>query len=712
MLKRLYTVVALFVVCFSCYGGIILTDSNDHMLAGEALSILQAPRELSFREVLHSPYFKPSRSDVPNFGLSEHSIWLKFEIANRSCTDHFILQIAYPELDEVELFIPGQNGSYTATLIGKSQLFNKRKYKTPDYLFDLKIPRDKTEIYFLRVKSDKQIFLPLYISRVPAQFVQSGTANMLSGIYIGIVLIMLFYNLFVYFSVQDRSYLYYVIYIFFVGLTQVGLKGYNYQYLWPEMPDFESRSVILFASVSGIAALLFTNHYLEVGKNFRKIRPVLWLCIFLFAISFIPTLSGNIQAGFKVMQSATSITSIVIFVTALTIMLKGYQPAKFFFSAWSVLLSGAIIFLLKDYQILPYNTFTSYSMQLASAIEMSLLSFGLADRINILKRQNERSQAEALRVAKENERIIREQNIILEQKVNERTLELKESNEELNVTLENLKQAQSQLVESEKMASLGQLTAGIAHEINNPINFVTSNVTPLKRDVDILLDVVNDIEQVALSESDLPEKKKQIEDLKEENDFDYLKTEIAHLLKGIHEGASRTAEIVKGLRIFSRVDEDDLKLADVTAGIDSTLVVINNLLTNKIKIIKEFEDLPMIECYPGKLNQVFLNILSNAVHAINKKFGDKPEGIITIKTYHNNDYVFIKIDDNGTGMDETVRRKIFDPFFTTKEVGEGTGLGMSIAYNTVHKHKGEIHVSSVPGEGTEFIIQLPITHKI
>ncbi len=708
MHRRLLITVLLFSGCFFCRGEIIITNTTGRVLAGTNLLSLHSDKEISFAEVLHSQDFVSVGPGVPNFGVREHSIWLKFSVTNKSTANHLILQVAYPELDRIELYSPGKNGVYKSLQLGKAKLFNIRKYKTPDYLFDLNIPLNKTETYFLRVKSDKQIFLPVYISKPDVQFQQSGTDNMLSGIYIGIVLIMLFYNLFVYFSVQDKSYLYYVIYIFFVGLTQIGLKGYSFQYLWPNLPEFESKSIVLFASISGIAAMLFTSTYLEVKKNFRKARPAFWFCVVLFIISCIPALSGNIQTGFKLMQSATSLTSIVIFVISLTIMLRGYQPAKFFFSAWSVLLTGAIIFLLKDYQVLPYNTFTSYSMQIASAIEMSLLSFGLANRINILKKEKEMSQAEALEAARENARIIREQNVVLEQKVSERTLELKVSNEELNTTLEDLKQAQSQLVESEKMASLGQLTAGIAHEINNPINFVTSNVTPLKRDVELLFDVIASLENVALSDSQIPEKQKQIAGFKEETDFDYLKIEISNLLKGIYEGASRTSEIVKGLRIFSRVDEDDLKKADVNAGIESTLVIINNLLNNRIKVIKELDRLPLIECYPGKLNQVFLNILANAVHAINKKFGDKTGGELKISSYSKEDFIFIKISDNGIGMDENAKKKVFDPFFTTKDAGEGTGLGMSIAFNTINKHKGHIHLSSVPGEGTEFILQLPV----
>ncbi|MFA6944858.1 MAG: ATP-binding protein, partial [Pedobacter sp.] len=401
-------------------------------------------------------------------------------------------------------------------------------------------------------------------------------------------------------------------------------------------------------------------------------------------------------------------TVLITFTVTISLSLKGYRPAKLFLLAFSMFFTGLLLFVLRNLGIVPYNDFSNYTKEGGIALDVVLLAFALADKINTFKREKEKSQEETLMALKENERIIREQNVILETKVEERTQELSQANTELSQTLIDLKEAEGQLVEAEKMASLGQLTAGIAHEINNPINFVTSNITPLNRDVDILIDLIQEMEIIGLSDLSAEEKKKKIEEQKEELDYDYLKLEISQLLKGIHEGASRTSEIVKGLRVFSRLDEDDLKKADMNNGLDSTLIIVNNLLSNKIKLEKVYSDIPLIDCYPGKLNQVFLNIISNAIYAINKKFGDEQGGILKISTSSNEKSVFIKIEDNGIGMDEVTKKKIFEPFFTTKDVGEGTGLGMSIAYNTIRRHQGEIQVNSTPGLGTEFILELPI----
>jgi hypothetical protein len=403
------------------------------------------------------------------------------------------------------------------------------------------------------------------------------------------------------------------------------------------------------------------------------------------------------------------ILAAVGYTVAIRISRMGYRPAKFFLIAFSIFIAGVFVFVLRNVNVLPYNLFTYYAMPLGSALEVVLLSIALADKINLFRKEKEESQAQALLALQENERIVREQNVMLEKKVGERTHELKVSNNELNKAMKELKEAESQLVESEKMASLGQLTAGIAHEINNPINFVTSNVKPLNRDVKILLETVDIMENMLLEKA--PEQHKMALKYKEEIDYDYLKLEIGQLLDGISDGASRTAEIVKGLRIFSRLDEDDLKKADINEGMDSTLIITNNMLNNHISIQKKYGNLPLIECYPGKLNQVFLNIISNGIYAIQKKFGDSDGGVLSITTYHDQTHVYIKIADNGTGMDEPTKKRLFEPFFTTKDVGEGTGLGLSIAYNTINKHNGQILIESQLGTGTEFIIKLPLVQQ-
>ncbi len=266
---------------------------------------------------------------------------------------------------------------------------------------------------------------------------------------------------------------------------------------------------------------------------------------------------------------------------------------------------------------------------------------------------------------------------------------------------DELKSAQMKLVESEKMASLGVLTAGVAHEINNPVNFISAGIETLASsyaDIKALLEQYMKLTPESANKEHWPE----ILRLKNELEPEEALPEIEHLLNSVKTGAKRTAEIVKGLKNFTRLDENDMKKASLEEGINNTLVILNNQLKNRIEVIKEFGGMPEIMCFPGQLNQVFMNILHNAAQAIDKK------GTITIKTSSDSKKLKISIKDDGAGMPENVRAHIFEPFYTTKEVGKGTGLGLSIAYGIIEKHKGNIEVISEVGKGTEFIITLPI----
>jgi signal transduction histidine kinase len=641
--------------------------------------------------------------------LSSSAFWLRFTIENKSQTENLLLNLEYPILDECSFYYPVK-GKYKAERLSDTNSFKARKYRHQDFLFDIQIPKDSTATFYLKVKSNEEMVLPLVLG-TPQKIAESKlTRDLFWGVLIGILLVMILYNTFVFISTRDISYLYYVLYALFIALTQTSLSGYTYRFIFADTPVLFNMGIIIFNSIAGIAFSLFAQSFLEIKKRMPIMVKVFYLIILLYASTIVVRLLGYALISYRMTDISALIVTVSIYIVIIRLSFKGYRPAKYFLLAWTMFFTGVVLFVLRNLGVLPYNIYTNYTMPIGAAIEVILLSLALADRINIFKAEKEKSQEETLKALQENEKIVREQNVVLELKVKERTVELSKSNQELNSTLENLKQTQTQLVESEKMASLGQLTAGIAHEINNPINFVTSNINPLKRDIEMVLGALTVIENLGVSDATTADKLQQIKDYKEELDFDYLTTEIRHLIKGIHEGASRTAEIVKGLRFFSRLDEDDLKRADINEGLEATMVVANNLLNNKIKVTKELADLPAVECYPGKLNQAFLNIVSNAVYAIQKRYGNDTGGEIIITTGRDETSVRISIKDNGTGMDENAQRKVFEPFFTTKDVGEGTGLGMSIVYNIIKKHNGKINVISKLGEGTEFVIEIPIIY--
>ena len=284
----------------------------------------------------------------------------------------------------------------------------------------------------------------------------------------------------------------------------------------------------------------------------------------------------------------------------------------------------------------------------------------------------------------------------LEAQVQDRTKELKNAYAELQST-------QAMMVHSEKMKSLGELVAGIMHEINNPINFIYGNMTHLSNYSNDLIQIIE--EYAKYSDSLKPEQKEEIENLKQEIDYEFLKSDLPDLIKSCKEGADRAKNIIQDLKSFSRMEEASITDVDVPHEIDTTLNILHNKIKNKAEIHKEYmENPPKIEAFGGQLNQVFMNILDNAVGAI-KERGDIWIRINEDKSKNN---LIIEIEDNGIGMDEETARKVFNPFFTTKPVGQGTGLGLSITYKIIKNHQGDIRVESQPNLGTKFIITLPI----
>jgi signal transduction histidine kinase/FixJ family two-component response regulator len=285
--------------------------------------------------------------------------------------------------------------------------------------------------------------------------------------------------------------------------------------------------------------------------------------------------------------------------------------------------------------------------------------------------------------------------------------------QQLEETLTELKNTQAQLVQKAKMASLGQLVAGVAHEINNPVNFIYGNIT-------VAMDYARDLlHLVALYRNNYPQPVAEVRQKLENIDLDFIADDYPKLLKSMKDGASRISKIVLSLRNFSRLDEKEYKSVDIHEGINNTLMILQHRLNgsnngNEIEVIKDYSELPKIKCYASQLNQVFMNLIANAIDAVETKSSPRQ---ITISTKVDisessssiSSTIVILITDNGFGMNEEVCHKIFDPFFTTKPIGSGIGLGLAICHNiVVEKHRGQISCISVPGQGTEFMVQIPI----
>lgn len=325
----------------------------------------------------------------------------------------------------------------------------------------------------------------------------------------------------------------------------------------------------------------------------------------------------------------------------------------------------------------------------------------------MIERSLELSSEELLQVNNQ----LREMLTNVEGKVAERTAELIKANGELEQALTDLQQMQIHLIQAEKMSSLGQLIAGIAHEINNPVNFIHGNLSHLHNYV------INLLSFIELSQKSLEKITPELESKAEEIDIEFIKIDLPKIIKSMEVGTHRIREIVLSLRNFSHIDESELKAIDIHQGIEDTLLILGHRIkpqkssnSPRIQIVKQYGDLPLVNCYAGQLNQVFVNILVNAIDAIEESASSDRQPCISIQTQVIDDnYVEIAIIDNGSGIPEAIQQQIFNPFFTTKPVGKGTGMGMAISYQIItEKHKGRLTCVSKVDEGTEFIIQIPI----
>lgn len=681
------------------------------LLKGSQLGIFpDLTDNLPFARIQSVGIFRPPLQAVPNRGVSRTTLWVKFTVYNETNEDELVVNIRNSHLNHVRLYYAfNQDAAYTYREGGNLMHVSSLQYESQNSMFRVPIPPFSARTLFLRVRSTGEVVVPIYVGTTTEIINDMGRYDLSFGIYMGLILIMIFYNLFLYFSIRDQSYLYYIVFIFFIGFSQFCGLGYGFRFLWSGVPYLTLQSINWSVALANVATILFARVFLKIPDRTPVFDKVLVGFITLYGAILVLTLFGMYNVGYILIDVISFLCSFALWGIAIKYTELGDRPAKFFLIAWSFFLLSIIIHVIRDFGGLPYNFLTNNSILIGSAAEIALLSFALADTINQYRVEKELSQARALEISREKEQFVKDQNAILERRIHERTSKLQSLNRELHNALDHIKQTQSQLVDAEKMASLGQLTAGIAHEINNPINFVKSNIKPLQLDFADIKRLVLMYEQV--DPENISEKLAEILAFKENIEYSYILQEIDALLTGIEDGATRTADIVKGLRTFSRVNETELKEADLHEGLDTTLMLLTNIIPPNLSVEKQYGKIPKISCYPGKLNQVFMNILTNAIQSIASKGSSDPEQL-KISTWKDRQHVVVSISDTGSGIPEKIREKIFDPFFTTKGVGEGTGLGLSIVYGIIEKHLGKIEVRSQEGIGSEFVITLPIHQSL
>jgi signal transduction histidine kinase len=667
--------------------------------------------ENSSLEDWKSAKYENVSGNIINLGLKRgtYIIHWKFDVDSTFWSRRNVLHLANPILDDAEVFQVTPDSTYQ-TSSGEKIAFVDRVFSISGNAVRIYKSLDDIVEVYIKVKSSDQLLIPLSIIDEDDLLNEYENIDLIFAIYLGIILSMFIYNLFVFFSVRDSVYLLYIFYIITVGYTQLVLFGFSSKYIINFSGPLNISLGSIIPGLSGLATIFFAQNFIRTAQYAPKINRILNFFKLLYLAAIGLAFLGYHNTTQIILNVGASSALILIFASIRAIN-QGYRPARYFIIAWIIFILGLTLYALRNFGILPFNAFTNFALPVGSVVEILLLSFALADRINVLKQEKELSQQQAFIAMKENERLVTEQNVQLEKKVHERTADLENRNTELHTAMNDLRMTQQQLVESEKLASIGQMTAGIAHEINNPINFVQSNVGPLKRDIDEILDLLSQLARID-ENKDLLEQIQNIKSQYEKLDVEYLKQEIQQLLNGIEDGSKRTAEIVKGLRVFSRMDRNELVLADINECLHSTLVVMKNMTKAEVTLnVQLGENIPKINCYPGKLSQVFMNLVTNAVQATRLPERQPIDRVINVRSFLHENKICVEIQDNGNGIPAEIQSKIFEPFFTTKDVGEGTGLGLGIVEGIVGEHNGQLTFTSIANEGTTFLITLPIDSK-
>lgn len=645
--------------------------------------------------------FQPSTRDTPNFSFTPAHVWLRLNVHWLAPDrERYLVWQQYPLTDHFTFYRPDGNGHYSASITGDQYPFSQREMPTRAFGFSLSPRPGTTDTYYLELHGAGTINVDLQLTSINQGMADTETRHLLLGLYYGGLVALLLFNLVLFFTLRESIYFYYTLYGAGLGMAFFDVNGLAFRYLWPET-IWMNTAFLVFVFVSMFSQAQFTRKFLNLRSEWRFLDRLFQAFIVLNALALLAVFFVPDHYLYPASQRLAGIIAILCLLAGTGLWIRGFKPARYFTLASGFYVSGILTYVMQNFGVLPTTVLTNYSVQIGSSFELVLFSFALADRINHMKDEKSTLEAAARKQ-------LLEHNQTLEFKVHERTQDLLKSLRAVNEKHEALMAAQQQLVQSEKMSSLGGLVAGVAHEINNPANFTRLAAENLERDILRLQDFLHGL----TDDNSDPEL---LADLNAR--FSRLDQQLAL----VHDGTRRLSLIVSDLRSFSRLDESETQIAHPDEGLVATLNLVRAQYGDSINITLQQDD-PQAAgfCHPAALNQVFMNLAVNACQAITEraaKEGRKtaPLGTLHVHTRQLPEAQNIwqaEFHDDGSGMDNATQQRIFEPFFTTKDVGSGTGLGLSVSYGIVRKHQGEISVSSSPGRGSCFCIRLPLSPRM
>ena len=697
---------------------------QDAVLLPEYLEVLEDPGKTLTLDEVRSPAYaarfkggNPATEDL-NYGYARAAYWLRLHLRNTGTQPiERMLEIGNWGLEYVDLYQPLPDGSYQVSKTGSMREFSSRPHPNRNFVFPLRLPPQFNGVLYVRVQSVPSIVVAK-LWEPQAFLIYERNDYIAQAAYYGLAAGMILFNLLLFIALRDRIYILYVLFVSCMAITFIETSGWGKQFFWHDLPFWTSIGTNTCYSLSLASALIFARRMLHTRQLLPRTDKLMLYGAYLLAFSVLMFAIFR-QYAAQVFEYIYLLVVLLILYVSVQCARLGQRSAYFFLAAFLALMTGSLLFSLRVMGILPAHFFTTNGLQMGAALEMVLLALALGDRFNQIRKQSVESKNEAL-------------------------------------------QAKTQLVQSEKMAALGLLIAGVTHEINTPIGAIKSsgsNITDALNDalaslpslfsaldaptMVLFLRLVSRANEpkTVLSSREAravtTQTMKQIEEAGIDNarrkagimvslnaqavlaEFIPLMLHpecdlildtannmaiIINSTNNINTAVDRVAKIVYALKSFSRVNEAaELTEASLNDGLETVLTIYQGQMKHGIELVRQYDDIAPIKCLPDELNQVWTNLIHNALQAMNH------QGTLTIGVHRKENEAIVSVGDSGCGIPDEIRSKIFDVFFTTKAVGVGSGLGLDIVKKIIDKHKGRIDVQSQVGVGTTFTVYLPYT---